>query len=148
MEPITALIGALGALCGGGGFAFVQFLISRADSKDEKDNEVLRKLDENKEEISKVQEENKKEFNRVWEFLRENDAINRRNRILDFNDELLENKDHSHDRFLNILDDIREYDEYCNCHPDFPNGRTIQASANIKKVYERLFDKRKFEPHV
>ena len=142
MEPILALVGAL---CGGGGFAFVQFLISRADRKDEKDDEVLRKLDENKEEINKVQEENKKEFNRVWEFLRESDAIDRRNRILDFNDELLDNKNHSHDRFLNILDDIREYDEYCNTHPDFPNGRTIQASANIKKVYDRLFEKRKFE---
>lgn len=142
MEPIFTFIGIL---LGGGILTFIQFLISRSDSKDEKDNEVLKKLDENNKEINKIQEDNKKEFKKVWEFLRESDAIDRRNRILDFNDELLENKDHSHDRFLNILDDIREYDEYCNTHPDFPNGRTIQASTNIKKVYDRLFDKRKFE---
>ena len=142
MEPIFTFIGIL---LGGGILTFIQFLISRSDSKDEKDNEVLKKLDENNKEINKIQEDNKKEFKKVWEFLRESDAIDRRNRILDFNDELLENKNHSHDRFLNILDDIREYDEYCNTHPDFPNGRTIQASTNIKKVYDRLFDKRKFE---
>lgn len=142
MEPIFTFIGIL---LGGGILGFIQFLISRADKKDEKDDEVLKKLDENNKEINKIQEDNKKEFKKVWEFLRESDAIDRRNRILDFNDELLENKDHSHDRFLNILDDIREYDEYCNTHPDFPNGRTIQASANIKKVYDRLFEKRKFE---
>lgn len=141
MEPIFTFVGIL---LGGGILGFIQFLISRSDSKDEKDNEVLKKLDENKEEINRIQEENKKEFNRVWDFLQEGDAINRRNRILDFNEELLDNKYHSHERFLNILDDIREYDEYCEKHPDFPNGRTIQASANIKKVYDRLFDKRKF----
>lgn len=145
MEPILALVGAL---CGGGVFAFVQFLISRSDAKDEKEDEVLKKLDENNAELTKMQKENQKNLEEVWEFLRKDHAIYSRNRILRFNNELIANIDHSHDEFLNILDDIRDYDEYCDSHPDFPNGRTIQASENIHKTYERLFDKRKFEPHI
>ena len=141
MEPIFTFIGIL---LGGGILGFIQFLVSRSDSKDEKENEVLKKLDENRENINKFQEENQREFKKVWEFLQKDSAVNCRNRILTFNEELLANKDHSHNRFLNILDDIRDYDEYCDEHPDFPNGRTLQAEENIKKTYNRLFDKRKF----
>lgn len=144
MEPIMALVGAL---CGGGVFAFVQFLISRSDAKDEKDDEVLKKLDENNAELTKMQKENQKNLEEVWEFLRKDHAIYSRNRILRFNNELIANIDHSHDEFLNILDDIRDYDEYCNSHPDFPNGRTIQASENIHKTYDRLFEKGKFKEY-
>ena len=148
MEPIFTFIGIL---LGGGILTFIQFLISRSDNKDEKENEVLKKLDENKGDIQETQ----KEIKSVWKFIKDmnneinerelkRDAMSARNHILRFNDELIENKDHSHEYFLNILDDIRDYDEYCETHPNFPNGRTIQASENIKKTYNRLFEKMKF----
>lgn len=65
-------------------------------------------------------------------------------RILRFSDELLNNAWHSQEMFGNVLDDITAYNGYCRNHPEFENERTVQAEANIKKVYQKLMEERKF----
>ncbi len=65
-------------------------------------------------------------------------------RILRFSDELINNAWHSQEMFGNVLDDITAYNRYCQNHPEFENERTVQAEANIKKVYQKLMEERKF----
>lgn len=65
-------------------------------------------------------------------------------RILRFNDELLSGTWHSQEMFGNVLDDITAYNGYCRNHPEFENERTVQAETNVKKVYQKLMDERKF----
>ena len=74
----------------------------------------------------------------------ERDAISSRVRILRFNDELLQNVDHTKDYFDQILSDIDRYEKYCNEHPHFKNNMTLLAVENIKKCYQNCLAKHKF----
>ena len=76
--------------------------------------------------------------------MNERDAILARAHILRFNDELYNNVKHSRDYFLQTLEDIDNYEKYCEAHPDFKNSRTTMAEQNIKEVYQRLFAEHKF----
>ena len=60
-----------------------------------------------------------------------------RNRILIFNDEILNDIGHSKEGYDNVLADVTEYEHYCNTHPDFPNAQAVMAIANIKKRYDK-----------
>jgi hypothetical protein len=83
----------------------------------------------------KIEEEEKRE-------LRE--ALATRRRILRFNDELLQNMRHSQEMFNNVLDDITDYDNYCNLHPNFVNQRAVLAESNIKTQYQKCVDQHDF----
>jgi hypothetical protein len=72
------------------------------------------------------------------------DAQAARRRILRFNDELLRNLDHSKEYFDDILEDVKIYDDYCEEHRDFPNGKTVMATKNIKHCYEQCMEKHSF----
>lgn len=72
------------------------------------------------------------------------DAINKRVRILRFEDELQENKKHSKDSFDQVLSDVTEYDAYCEEHPKFRNNQTAATVVHIKKVYAERLEKRDF----
>lgn len=75
----------------------------------------------------------------------ETEARNARQRILRFSDELYNRTTkHSKEYFDDILDDIDDYEEYCDMHKDFKNGRTILAVRQIRKIYSELYDDRKF----
>ena len=74
----------------------------------------------------------------------EKDAVTARVRILRFNDELLNNVDHSKDYFDQILNDIDMYEQYCADHPKFKNNITLFAISNIKKCYDHCMANRKF----
>lgn len=76
--------------------------------------------------------------------MNERDAILARTHILRFNDELYNDVKHSRDYFLQTLEDIDNYEKYCEAHPDFKNSRTTMAEQNIKEVYQRLFAEHKF----
>ena len=83
----------------------------------------------------KIEEEEKRE-------LRE--ALATRRRILRFNDELLQNMRHSQEMFNNVLDDITDYDNYCNLHPNFVNRRAVLAEQNIQNCYQKCVDQHDF----
>jgi hypothetical protein len=73
-----------------------------------------------------------------------NDVKNSRIRILRFNDELLLNVQHTKEYFDNILEDVMEYENYCQSHKDFKNGKTVMAVKNIKTCYEKCMDQKDF----
>jgi uncharacterized membrane-anchored protein YhcB (DUF1043 family) len=74
-------------------------------------------------------------------------ARNQRYRILRFYDEMCEHRRHSESHFEDILDDIDDYEEYCNRHPDFRNSRGHIAMKNIQSTYDHLKQTNGFLTH-
>ena len=65
-------------------------------------------------------------------------ARNQRYRILRFYDEMCEHRDHSESHFEDILDDIDDYEKYCDSHPEFRNNRGHVAMEYIKSMYGKI----------
>ena len=123
----------LNILIGGGLLAFIQWAVDKWSlwhGKNDKVAEAIKALSE--------------KVTALKDTMEERDAILARTHILRFNDELLNDVEHSHEYFLQTLDDLKTYEDFCKDHPNFANGRTIQAADNIKRTYERLFDNHKF----
>ena len=123
----------LNILIGGGLLAFIQWAVDKWSlwhGKNDKVAEAIKALSEKVTALKNTMEER--------------DAILARTHILRFNDELLNDVEHSHEYFLQTLDDLKTYEDFCKDHPNFANGRTIQAADNIKRTYERVFDNHKF----
>lgn len=60
-----------------------------------------------------------------------------RYRILRFDDEIRHDEKHTKEHFDQILEDITEYEKYCNAHPDYQNNKAVLAISNIKRVYQK-----------
>lgn len=73
----------------------------------------------------------------VLEAIEKNEAKTARYRIIRFNDEIRHDVRHTEEHFNQIIDDIRTYENYCNSHPNFPNGKAVLSVSNIKKIYEK-----------
>ena len=67
-----------------------------------------------------------------------------RAQILQFNDELIDDRKHSKESFVEILGVIDEYEEYCRSHPNYKNNRCAHAVANIGRVYDERLQKHDF----
>lgn len=65
-------------------------------------------------------------------------AASQRYRILRFYDEVCEGRKHSESHFEDILDDIDEYENYCETHPKFKNSRGHVAMQYIRDVYSKV----------
>ena len=62
--------------------------------------------------------------------------LDRRIRILRFNDELLtDSMKHSKESFDQVLDDITAYENYCDTHKGFKNDKAKMAIENIRQIY-------------
>lgn len=72
------------------------------------------------------------------------EVVSARRRILKFNDELLRDIDHSKELFDDILLDLKIYEDYCEEHKDFTNGKTVMATENIRRVYKNCMQKHTF----
>ena len=73
------------------------------------------------------------------------DAVNKRVRILRFEDELQTGMRHSKDSFDQVLSsDITDYESYCRSHPEFKNNQTCATVEHIKKVYAERLERRDF----
>ena len=112
MKDIIVTIVASGAF-----FAFLQFLITRYDTK----KGIERKIDA------------------LDDRLDRDKAIEARNHILRFSDELRNGVSHSEDYFKQILIDIDTYEDYCENHPEFSNGLTVMASEFIKEEFKKVY---------
>ena len=108
---IIAIIGS-GAL-----FTFIQFLITRYDTK----KRIIEKIDE------------------LGEDMERHKAIEARNHILRFSDELRNGVHHSEDYFKQIMIDIDTYENYCEEHKDFANGLTVLASEFITEEFRKIY---------
>ena len=131
MDAIIA--GLLGGTLVGAALTFVQFLINRADKKMEKNDKVMKSLAELGEKIialnGRMDQENS------------DDA---RRRILGFDDELRRGVWHSEESYNQILDDIRQYEHYCQHHDDYRNSKAVAAIQNIKDTYAEVKKEDKF----
>lgn len=74
----------------------------------------------------------------------EQDAKTARARILQFNDELLNDVKHSKESFDDTLAYLDDYEKYCREHPLFKNHRTVAAEENIKRCYAKCMEQRDF----
>lgn len=71
---------------------------------------------------------------------KENEAINRRVRILSFEREIQNHQKHSEEDYNQVMDDITRYNKYCDTHEKFPNNKTLQTIAHIEKMYQKGLD--------
>lgn len=74
----------------------------------------------------------------------ERNADLHRNRILQFNNELLRDIQHTREDFIEILAEIDAYERYCEAHEDYQNNRAVCAIENIKLVYKERLQKHDF----
>ena len=75
---------------------------------------------------------------------KEDKALQARTHILRFADELYDGRHHSQEYFLQMLDDIKMYEDYCKDHADFRNGRTVQGCELIRTTFSRLWNEHSF----
>ena len=86
-----------------------------------------------------------KKQNELEEQFKEGEAKTARIHILRFADELYTRQiKHSKDYFDDILDDIKDYELYCDSHKKFKNGKTEMAVTLIKKTYDELYNEHSF----
>lgn len=67
-----------------------------------------------------------------------------RQRILQFNLELLQGVEHTREDYIEILACIDIYNQFCVDHPEYPNNRAEHAISNIGKNYDLRLEKRDF----
>lgn len=123
---VTVIIAIIGsnALWG-----FIQFLLERKDKKKDCSKKIL----------EAIQKLNTK--------IDERSAIGYRIRILKFMDEIIEGWEHSKDSYNQIMQDITNYHQYCEEHPQFLNHQTDATIERIKKDYEHRLEINNFEPN-
>lgn len=73
-----------------------------------------------------------------------NEASRHRERILDFNTELMRDMKHTREDFVDVLATIDRYEDYCRSHPDYPNSRAVIAIENIRRVYKDCMEQGTF----
>ena len=135
MTTATELIGAvLVAVLGSKIWDFIASRMKRKDEKEDKQDAVLKALEEIRKDVSTLSGK-----------VDENAAILARTHILRFNDELINNIEHTQEYFRQQLQDIDTYEEYCESHPGFKNTYAVMAIDNIKGTYKRLQNKGAFQ---
>ena len=74
----------------------------------------------------------------------ERNADSYRTRILQFNNELLREIQHTREDFIEILAVIDDHESYCRDHKEYKNNRAVCAIENIKRVYMDRLQKHDF----
>lgn len=131
MELVIAVIVAVvgsNALWG-----FIQFLVQRKDNKDECGKKIIEMIQKLDGKIDKLDDE-----------LGERSAISCRVRIIKFMDEILEGWSHSHDSYVQVMQDITDYLRYCAEHPEFKNHQTEATITHIQADYQERLEKNDF----
>ena len=60
-------------------------------------------------------------------------------------DEILEGWEHSHDSYVQVMQDITNYLNYCREHPEFKNHQTEASIKYIKNDYQERLEKNNFK---
>ena len=115
-------------------WGFIQFLVQRKDNKNDCSKKIIEMIQKLDEKIDKLDGE-----------LSERSAISCRVRILKFMDEILEGWEHSHDSYVQVMQDITNYLNYCREHPDFKNHQTEASIEYIKNDYQEHLEKNNFK---
>ena len=115
-------------------WGFIQFLLQRKDNKEDCSKKII-------EMITKLDEK----IDTLGGDLSEHSAIACRVRILKFMDEILEGWEHSHDSYVQVMQDITNYLNYCREHPEFKNHQTEASIEYIKNDYQEHLEKNNFK---
>lgn len=75
----------------------------------------------------------------------EDKILNKRKDILEFADEIYDEKYHSKEHFEEMLELIDDYENYCGSHPNFENNKALIAIQRIKDVYQDCLENHKFK---
>jgi len=122
------------AITGGGALlGFVQFLLNRIFTRQDRNDEIIKKIDTLDRKLDGLSDR-----------VDANAAVLARTHILRFSDELQNGVRHSSDYFRQQMDDIGTYNRYCAGHPDFANGYTLAAAKYISNTYDHLLEKGEF----
>lgn len=124
----------IGIILGGSFLAFLEFLIQRHDKKHDKLEEIKKTIESLRKDIANIDEKSDRR-----------EAETRRVRILDFEDELQEGRYHSKDSFDQVMNDVTEYNRYCEKHPEFKNEQTVATVEHIIEVYHDRLKKHDFK---
>lgn len=142
---ISTVVGSTGL------FTFIQYLISRKDKKIEKLDGLKKSIDDLKNDISKLSNDMSEMKNRfkididnVGDKIEKSQAIQARIRILRANDEMRQDVHHSYEYFRQLHQDITEYENYCNAHPEFKNNEAVNSIEYINKVYQECLASHNF----
>lgn len=130
MDVATSVIAVL---VGGGLFAFIEFLVNRHDTNNDKFKEVFEAIEKLTGKVDDLAAKSD-----------ERNAVNMRVRILRFRDEMLAGQSHTHDSFQQVLNDIDDYEKYCDRCPDFKNNQTVATIEHIKRNYAERLEKHDF----
>ena len=98
--------------------------------------DVIKQLNDNKLSLQKL---NEKLDNHIRE--NEEEHINEcRRRILVFNEKVVaDSKNITKERYDSILDDIDEYEKYCQENPQYPNSKAVLSIQNLKDDYLKRY---------
>lgn len=95
--------------------------------------EVMKEIGTLKTEVEGI----KQDVTDIREEAKEREATNRRNRILEFGDEILHGVQYSKEHWDNILTDIGLYETYCDKHPHYMNSVAEATIKHIKTIYQK-----------
>lgn len=99
--------------------------------------DIQKMFSESISEVRAGQAENSKLLEKLSRKLAETETTTCRYRILRFNDEILHDCKHSKEHFDQILDDITQYEKYCEEHSEYENNKAVLAIENIKRIYQK-----------
>lgn len=122
-----------GVLLGGGILAFIQFLITRHDSKHDRFKSITDAIKALSDKVDTISAKSDERF-----------IITTRVRILRFEDEMQRDMKHSKDAWSQCLEDCKEYEQYTTAHTEFANNITEATIQHIKKEYAERLEKHDF----
>ena len=136
-------------------FTFVQFLITRRDTRNEKFDKIISKIDTMQlnvairfdgvdGRIDELRSDMNDNDDKLRDALEANKATTARVRILRASDEILHKMRHSKEWFDQLNEDITFYKKYCAEHPEFINNKAKHAIENIDAVYANALKENDF----
>ena len=127
------------SLFGGGSLvALFQFLLTRHDSKKEKNDETLQEVKSIKKDLSEIKTEMEERFDQIDRKVDDGKAIQARARVLRFSDEVQTGRKFSRNAWNQTFQDITDYEAHCKKHKDFKNSQAVEEIANVRIVYKQL----------
>lgn len=139
MEWLTVLLGVIAQIA----VAFIAIIPTIITNRKKTQDSIKESNEATKKQFSDL----KSDFDAHVKEYEEAKAKAQRYRILRFYDEVCEGRKHSESHFEDILDDIDEYEKYCDRHSDFKNSRGHVAMQYIRETYARIKAKRGFLTH-